>query len=518
LGGAGGELGSAGGELGSAGGGLGGAGGGLGGAGGGLGGAGGVAGALDELRMTLRFACEVLAPSLARTTDETRNLLAGLDGRYVPAGPSGAPSRGMAHVLPTGRNFYTVDPRGLPTPAAWTTGAALANAALQHYFDEAGRWPESVALSVWGTPTMRTGGDDIAQALALLGVRPVWEPVTRRTCGIEVISLPELNRPRIDITLRVSGFFRDAFPALMRLFEDAVQRVVMLDEPIEQNFVRKHWLAETAALISTGVDSDAASRQASYRVFSSKPGAYGTGAMDMIDNRSWSTTADLADVVIAWGGWAYSSGTAPRATPADGSGVTDGVEATEAFRRQLAGVELALHNRDNREQDLLDSSDHFEYQGGLVAAVELLTGKQPRAYVGDSSSPVRHDVRTLQGEVLRVFRSRVINPRWLAGIQRHGYRGGMEMAATIDSLFGFAATAGIVTDWMFEAVAENYAMGASREFLERSNPWALNAIAERLLEAEQRQLWTAKRETLEALRSVLLSSEAVIEEHAEGYI
>jgi cobaltochelatase CobN len=474
-------------------------------------------GALDELRTTLKFACEVLAPNLARTTDETRNLLAALDGRYVPAGPSGAPSRGMAHVLPTGRNFYTVDPRGLPTPAAWTTGVALANAALRQYFDEAGRWPESVALSVWGTPTMRTGGDDIAQALALLGVRPVWDPVTRRTYGIEVICLSELNRPRIDITLRISGFFRDAFPALMHLFDEAVQRVIMLDEPIEQNFVRKHWLAETAALISAGLDSDTASRRASFRVFSSKPGAYGTGAMDMIDNRSWRATADLAEVVIGWGGWAYGSGPPHGSTATDGSTTADGVEATEAFRRQLAGVELALHNRDNREQDLLDSSDHFEYHGGLVAAVGSLSGEQPRAYVGDSSDPTRPDVRTLKGEVLRVFRSRVINPKWLAGIQRHGYRGGFEMAATVDSLFGFAATANIVTDWMFEAVAENYAMGAARKFLERSNPWALNAIAERLLEAEQRQLWTAKGETLEALRSVLLTSEAVIEEHAEGY-
>jgi cobaltochelatase CobN len=312
----------------------------------------------------------------------------------------------------------------------------------------------------------------------------------------------------------------------MHLFDEAVQRVLLLDEPIEQNFVRKHWLAETAALISSGVDSDTASRCASYRVFSAKPGAYGTGAMAAIDNRSWRDTTDLAEVVIAWGGWAYGSGTGPGDTgrgnigrgsaAPDGSPAPDGVEAAEVFRRRLAGVELALHNRDNREQDLLDSSDHFEYQGGLLAAVGSLSGERPRAYVGDSSDPTRPDLRTLQGEVLRVFRSRVVNPKWLAGIQRHGYRGGLEMAATVDSLFGFAATAAVVTDWMFEAVAGNYAMGASREFLERSNPWALNAIAERLLEAEQRKLWTAKAATLEALRSVLLTSEAAIEEHAEG--
>jgi cobaltochelatase CobN len=452
----------------------------------------------------LRFACHVLAPNLVRTTDETRNLLAALDGRYVPAGPSGAPSRGMAHVLPTGRNFYTVDPRGLPTPAAWTTGKALASAALRRHFDEAGRWPESVALTVWGTPTMRTGGDEIAQALALLGVRPIWEPVTRRTCGIEVIPLPELNHPRVDVTLRVSGFFRDAFPALMHLFDEAVQRVAILDEPVERNFVRKHWLAETAALINQGIDSVAASRHASYRVFSSKPGAYGAGVMDLIENGSWRSAEDLAGVVVAWGGWAYASD------------AVDGTDATEAFRHRLASVELTLHNRDNREQDLFDSSDQFEYQGGLVAAVTALSGEQPRAYVGDSSDPNRPDMRTLQGEALRVFRSRVVNPKWLAGIQRHGYRGGLEMAATVDALFGFAATARIVTDWMFESVAENFAMGSSREFLERSNPWALNAIAERLLEAEQRRLWAAKSETIEALRSVLLASEAAIEEHAEG--
>ena len=459
----------------------------------------GAGAALNSLRATLRFACEVLAPNLARTTDETRNLLAALDGRYVPAGPSGAPTRGMAHVLPTGRNFYTVDPRGLPTPAAWTTGVALADAALRRYSADEGRWPESVALSVWGTPTMRTGGDEIAQAFALLGVRPMWEPVTRRTCGIEVIPLPELGRPRIDITIRVSGFFRDAFPALMQLFDEAVQRVVMLEEPTQQNFPRKHWLAETAALLAEGIDSAAASRRASYRVFSSKPGAYGTGVMDLIENRSWRDIEDLAEVVVAWGGWAF------------GSNTPEGVDAADAFRGRLATVELALHNRDNREQDLFDSSDQFEYHGGLVAAVTSLSGEQPHAYVGDSSDPSRPDVRTLKGEALRVFRSRVVNPKWFAAIQRHGYRGGVEMATTVDSLFGFSATAGIVTDWMFEAVAEKFALGAGREFLERTNPWALNAIAERLLEAQQRQLWAAKTETLDALRSVLLASEAAIE-------
>jgi cobaltochelatase CobN len=409
----------------------------------------------------------------------------------------------MAHVLPTGRNFYTVDPRGLPTPAAWSTGSALAREALARHIAQENRWPESIALSIWGTPTMRTGGDDIAQALALLGVRPVWEPETRRTCGLEIIPLAELGRPRIDVTLRVSGFFRDAFPALMHFFDEAVQRVVCLDEPLEQNFIRKHWLAETSALSAQGYDAESAKRRASYRVFSSKPGAYGTGLMQLMESSAWRDAGDLAEAVLLWGGWAYS----PQCS--------DGVEAVESFRRKLAGIDLVLHNQDNLEQDLFDSSDYFEFHGGLVAAVSSISNTTPSAYFGDSSNPSRPIVRTLQGEALRVYRSRVVNPKWLNAIQRHGYRGGLEMAATVDSLFGFSATAGIVTDWMFEGIAESFADGEARRFLQRDNPWALNVIVERLLEAEQRGLWAPKAETLGRLRAALLQSEASIEEIAE---
>jgi cobaltochelatase CobN len=462
-----------------------------------------LSGSLTALSQVCHFACDTLAPNLARTTDESRHLLAALEGRYVPAGPSGSPSRGMAHVLPTGRNFYTVDPRALPTPAAWSTGSALAREALARHVTEKGRWPESIALSIWGTPTMRTGGDDIAQALALLGVRPVWESETRRTCGLEIIPLSELGRPRVDVTLRVSGFFRDAFPALMHLFDEAVQRVVALDEPSEQNFIRKHWLAETSALQAQGCEEGLAGRRASYRVFSSKPGAYGTGLMQLMDSSAWRDTNDLAEAVLLWGGWAYS----PQCS--------DGVEAVESFRRKLAGVDLVLHNQDNLEQDLFDSSDYFEFHGGLVAAVSAASNTAPQAYFGDSSDPSRPGVRSLQGEALRVYRSRVVNPKWLAAIQRHGYRGGLEMAATVDSLFGFSATAGIVTDWMFEGIAESFANGDAQRFLQRDNPWALNAIVERLLEAEQRRLWAPKPETLERLRTTLLSSESTIEEAAE---
>ena len=462
--------------------------------------------ALEDLRRSLQFVCQTLAPDLFRTTDETRNLLAALAGKYVPAGPAGSPSRGMAHVLPTGRNFYTVDPRGLPTPAAWAMGVALAGQSLNRHHAEVGSFPESIALSIWGTPTMRTGGDDFAQALALMGVRPLWESDSRRTCGVEIIPLAELGRPRIDVTLRVSGFFRDAFAGLMALFDEAVRKVVALEESPEQNFVRKHWLAETADLQSRGEDAAAAARLASHRVFSSQPGAYGTGLMQMIDSGDWNASEDLAELAVRSGGWAYSA-----ADP-------DGIEATDAFRRRLAATNLVLHTQDSGEQDLFDSSEVFEYQGGLIAAVTAHAPVAPRAYFSDTSVPANPTVRTLQGQALRVYRSRVVNPKWLQAIQQYGYRGGVEMAGTVDALFGFAATAGIVTARMFEGVAAHYAAGSGREFLLQTNPWALNAIVGRLLEAHQRGLWTPEPQTLAYLQAALIDSEATLEETAESTV
>ena len=431
---------------------------------------------VEDVKRTLRFACEVLVPRIARTTDETRHLLQGLAGKYVPAGPAGAPTRGMAHVLPTGRNFYTFDPRGLPTQAAWTIGVELANQVAARHFADTQRWPESVAMSVWGTPTLRTGGDEIAQALALIGVRPVWDPETRRTCGLEIMPLEQLGRPRIDVTLRVSGFFRDALAVLIDLFEAAVQRVAALAEPPEMNFIRKHWLAEGS----------------SERVFAPRPGTYGTGLLPIFDAGSWRTLEDLAHVAIS------------------------SVAATEAFRRQLARVDLVVQCQDTREQDLFDASDYFEFNGGLLAAATAASARRPRAYFADSSEPAHLQVRTLQMEALRVYRSRVVNPKWLQAMQRHGSRGALEISATMDCLFGYAATAGIVTDWMFEGVAGAFAGGRVREFLQRCNPWALNAIAERLLEAEQRGLWRPLPRTSAALRAVLLESEATVEGAAEG--
>ncbi len=451
---------------------------------------------IGDVERTLRFACEVLVPNIARTTDETRHLLQGLNGRHVPAGPAGAPTRGMAHVLPTGRNFYTFDPRALPTQAAWTTGHALASKLLARHVADTNRWPESIAMSVWGTPTLRTGGDEIAQALALLGVRPVWDHETHRPRGVEVVPLSELGRPRIDVTLRVSGFFRDALSVLIHLFDDAVRSVALLDEPPEQNFVRKHWLEDQFALVAQGVGGGLAQRRASYRVFGPPPGAYGAGLQRVMDHGSWTDLRDLAGVAVSSCGWAFGQ---------------DPVAASDELHRLLERVDLVVQGRDSWEQDLFDSSDYFEFHGGLVAAVATASGRQPRVYCGDSSDPSQPQVRTLQLEVLRAYRSRVVNPKWLSAMRAHGYQGGLEMSVTVDCLFGYAATTGVVTDWMFEGVAGAFTGSESRRFLERCNPWALNAIAERLLEAEQRGMWKPSARTAEALRTALLESEATLE-------
>ena len=453
----------------------------------------------------LRFVCSSLVPNLARTTDEISHILTALDGRYVAAGPAGSPQRGMAHVLPTGRNFYTVDPRSLPTQAAWSVGRAVADQTLARYHAECGVYPQGIALSIWGTPTLRTGGDDFAQALALIGVRPRWEAESRRTLGFEVIPLQELGRPRIDVTLRVSGFFRDAFASLIHLFDTAVRTVARLEEPPELNFVRKHWLSDTQMLeseISADAATDAATL-AGYRVFGSKPGAYGAALMEILDDGAWATRAELADAAVRAGAWAYGCETA------------EAFESPELLRQQLARTDLVLHTLDSATQDLFSSSEVFEFQGGLIAAVAAETARQPRAYIADTSQPDTPAIRTLALEASRIVRARVLNPKWHAAMRAHGYGGAAEMVATVDAVFGFSATADIVTDAMFEQVTAAFVMGNNREFLEQYNVWALHAIAARLLEAQQRGLWDASPQALESLRATLLSSEAVMESNTE---
>ncbi len=455
-----------------------------------------------EIGAALRFACEELVPKLEHTGDEIDYLLDALEGKYVPAGPAGAPTRGMAHILPTGRNFYAVDPRALPSQAAWRVGQQLAREAVARFHHEEGKFPEMMGLSVWGTSQMRTHGDDIAQAFALLGVRPVWNAQSRRLEGVEVIPLAELGRPRVDVTLRISGFFRDAFPHLIDTFDDAIATIVELDEPLDQNFPRKHYLAELET--KNEMPRHEAEAEARYRIFGSRPGSYGAGILPLIETGNWKGDDDFAHAFLTWGGYAYAKG-------------TDGVDAQPIFAERLKSIQVALHNQDNREHDIFDSDDYFQFHGGMIASIRALTGTQPKAYFGDSSRPESAQVRDLREEALRVYRSRVVNPKWIESIKRHGYKGGLELAATVDYIFGFDATAQIAPDFVYEGLAEHYALDpAMREFLAESNPWALHAIAERLLEAAKRELWEQPDPaTLDALRGVLLEAETALEAQGE---
>jgi cobaltochelatase CobN len=446
----------------------------------------------ERVGAVLRFAVEEVVPRLERTTDEMDATLHALEGGYVPAGPSGSPLRGLVNVLPTGRNFYSVDPRAIPSRLAWETGQAMADSLVERYLADTGEYPASVGLSVWGTSAMRTSGDDVGEVLALLGVRPVWDDASRRVTGLEPIPLDELGRPRIDVTVRISGFFRDAFPHVVTMLDDAVTLVASLDEPTPDNFVKAH------------VDADVAGhgdrRRATTRVFGSKPGAYGAGLLPLIDSRNWRGDADLAEVYAVWGGYAYGRG-------------LDGVQARPDMEAAYRRIAVAAKNVDTREHDIADSDDYFQYHGGMVATVRALTGRAPAAYIGDSTRPESVRTRSLTEETARVFRARVVNPKWLQAMRRHGYKGAFELAATVDYLFGYDATTGVVADWMYEKLAQTYVLDPeNRAFLEQSNPWALHGIAERLLEAVDRQMWAEPDPALLAeLQQAYLDTEGDLE-------
>jgi cobaltochelatase CobN len=448
---------------------------------------------VSQVTRVLEFACAELVPRLAATTGEIAAVLHALDGGYVPAGPSGSPTRGLVNVLPTGRNFYSVDPKAIPSRTSFATGLALADSLLARHLADEGEYPRCVGLTVWGTSAMRTQGDDIAEVLALIGGRPVWDDASRRVTGFEIVPLAELGRPRIDVTLRISGFFRDAFPHVIALLDDAIGAVAALEEPPEANYLRAHARADHAAHGDW--------RRATTRIFGSKPGAYGAGLLPLIDARNWRDDADLAEVYAVWGGFAYGRG-------------LDGVNARPDMESAFRRIAVAAKNVDTREHDIADSDDYFQYHGGMVAMVRSLTGRNPAAYIGDSAVPDAPKTRTLAEETRRVFRSRVVNPKWIAAMRRHGYKGAFELAATVDYLFGYDATAGVVPDWMYEQLAASYVFDEqTQSFMRQSNPWALRGITERLLEAVSRGLWESPdAKTLDQLRQVYLDSEGDLED------
>ncbi|KAA8715880.1 cobaltochelatase subunit CobN [Pseudomonas cannabina] len=450
----------------------------------------------DDLSLILDSLREVVAPRLdACGPGEMQGLLDALSGRFVPAGPSGAPSRGRLDVLPTGRNFFSVDVRNLPTTTAWRIGFQSANLLLERHLQDHGDHLRQLGLSVWGTATMRTGGDDIAQAMALMGVRPVWATGSQRVDDFEILPVSLLDRPRVDVTLRVSGFFRDAFANLIKLFDAAVQAVAALDEPDDLNPLAARVREERQAFVDEGLSEEEAARQAGWRIFGAKPGAYGAGVQGAIDGRLWQSREDLAEVYLNWGGYAY--GAADEGTP-----------ARQRFAQRLSQVQAVLQNQDNREHDLLDSNDYYQFQGGMLAASESLSGQKTASYHGDHSQPDLPKIRTLKEELNRVIRSRAANPKWIEGVKRHGYKGAFEMAATVDFLFAFDATTELIDDHQYALLADAYLLDpATRDFIAQHNPDALRDMTERMLEAQQRGLWQEPGEYQQALEDLLLDIE-----------
>ncbi|SDY62534.1 cobaltochelatase CobN subunit [Jannaschia faecimaris] len=413
---------------------------------------------------------EILPSLRACGPAEGKGLLTGLAGRFVAPAPSGAPTRGRPDVLPTGRNFYSIDSRAVPTPTAWKLGWKSASLLIDRHLQDHGDWPRTMLVTAWGTANMRTGGDDIAQALALMGVKPRWDAANRRVVGFEIIPSTALGRPRVDVTLRVSGFFRDAFPQQMALVDAAARAVQALDETTAEN---------------PAADRFRAGENPS-RVYGSKPGAYGAGLQAMIDEKLWADTADLGRAYVEWGGYAYGAG--------------EGTADHDGLRQRLGQVDAIVQNQDNREHDLLDSDDYYQFEGGAAAAVEMLQGAKRPVYHNDHSRPERPVIRTLEDEIGRVVRSRVVNPKWIEGVKRHGYKGAFEIAATVDYLFAFAATTGAVRDHHFDLVAQAVLEDEdTREFIAEANAPALADIADRLQEAIDRGLWTPRSNSMRGL-------------------
>ena len=437
--------------------------------------------------LILTEALEPLNRDLLRCgPQEAAALHRALAGRFIEAGPSGAPTRGRPEVLPTGRNFFSIDSRALPTPTAWRLGWASANAVIERYLQDHGNWPKAMVLSAWGTSNMRTGGDDIAQALAFMGVQPVWDSASRRVTGFDVIPLDVLDRPRIDVSLRCSGFFRDAFPAQMSLIDRAVQAVAKLDEPDDMNPLAAAVRRETAASQAAGLSLDAAVRKSTLRVFSAKPGAYGAGLQTLIDEGIWDDRSDFAEAFLVWSSYAYGDGVA-------------GISARDMLEARLGDADAVLHNQDNREHDILDSDDYYQFAGGLSAAVSHISGRDVPIYHNDHSLAENPITRSLAEEISRVVRGRASNPKWIKGAMRHGYKGAFEMAATVDYLFAFAATTRQVEAHHFAALYEAYIEDdAVRAFLQTANDAAYADMLARFVEAIDRGLWTPRRNSVQA--------------------
>lgn len=454
----------------------------------------------DDLMTSLSFVTNTIVPSIYGIKNEITNFIKGMDGHFVEPGPSGAPTRGNVHLLPTGTNFYSIDPDAIPSEASWRIGSKMAEDMIDRYVKDNGKYPENVGIVIWATDTMKSYGDDVAYILALMGIRPTWGSVGGKVTGLEVIPHEELGRPRIDVMPRITGLFRDSFPGLTNLLVKATELVSDLDESDEINYYRKHLMEDIKKYISEGMGAEEAKDLASIRVFGDPPGMHGTGVSVLIASSTWDSIDQIADTYLTWGAYAYG-------------GKWKGEKVTEAFKRRVGSLNVTVKNHPDREFDLLDIDDDYDSLGGMNAAVRVLAGDNPYSVMGDSSDPEKLKTRTLEEETSYVMRSRVLNPKWLEGLKEHGYKGAMELSKLTEFMLGWSATSDTIEPWMFKSVTEKFILDEeTREWINENNPYAMKEMVEDFLEAINRGLWDAPEEMIQQLMEIYLDSEGMLEE------
>lgn len=447
-----------------------------------------------------------VARKIISCEEEVPALLRSFTGSFVEPGASGAITRGKFEILPTGRNFYAVDPRALPTRAAWEVGAKTAEKMLNYYFEKHGRYPESMGQVLVSIDAYKADGEQLAQILYLLGVRPVWgEDGAVR--GLEVIPLEELGRPRIDCVVHMSGIVRDTLPNYFYMIDESVEKVVVLDEPEEMNFVRKHYIEYVKELLRFGRSVEEAKVVARHRVFCSPPGSYGTGVNFAVEASAWREDEDLAKTWVQWAGYAYSKS-------------SYGAKAHDILVLALKDVDAVSRNHPSDEHDLLACCGYYARQGGFFNAAKVISGKDVDAIWVDTRDVSSLDVRDVKVEIERIVRAKLLNPTWVEEMKKHGYRGANEFSRKILHLYGWSATTKLVEQWVFDEITKTYVLDEEmRRWFEEHNLWALEEIARRLLEAAERGLWTPPEELLEKLKEAYAEVEGILEEDivGEGY-
>ncbi len=453
----------------------------------------------DDLREALVYVCDEVSKNVMRMTDEMDNMMHACDGGYVLPGPSGAPMRGNAHILPMGRNYYGIDPDIVPPRASWEIGKKMADQMIQRYIEDKGIYPKEVGFIIWATDTIKTNGDDVAYILWLMGVRPVWGK-NGQVNGLEVIPISELGRPRIDVTVRITGLFRDAFPNLIDLIDDAVKMVAELDEDENDNYLAANLRRDIVESMANGMTVDEARKKNSVRIFGCPPGAYGAGVNHAIENSDWKSVQDLADLYIEWGSYGYGRG-------------LSGVAMKEQFVKRFGKVGVTVKNVPDREIDVLDVDDFYSYLGGLNAFVKAYGNKDAMSFMGDGPDPDKVKIRDSKQELQFVYRSKALNPKYISGLKNHGFRGVAEVAKLTEFTFGWDATSDIADDWMYEGLAEKYLFDPdTRKWMEENNPHAMMEMINRLMEAYDRGMWDAKPETIEKLKDLFMDLEERIED------